>query len=107
MIKIINLQKINNPPLKIYYMYAPSVTSQGDVGSELSVDFWMFCVVFVDSLLDLVSVMLDQSLNWPRCSVSQCANCVAFDLLCDLPQHVNLGVVGLSDLHSLQNISQP
>ena len=64
-------------------------------------------MILVNSLLDLVSVVLYQSLNWPGSCVSQRTNCVTFYLLCYLPQHVNLSVICLSDLHSLQHISQP
>lgn len=83
------------------------MVSQGNVGSEAGVQLWVLGVVLVDSLLDLVSVVANQPLYWPGCSVTQSANCVALDLLGQLPQHVDLSIVSLTDFHPLQNVSQP
>ena len=64
-------------------------------------------MVFVNPVLNLVTVMPDQTLNRPRSSISQSADSMPFDLLSQLPQHINFGIVSLTDLHSLQSVSQP
>lgn len=67
----------------------------------------MLGVVLVDPVLDLVAVVTDQSLDWPGCSVSQRADCVPFDLLRQLPQHVDFSVISVADLEALHCVCQP
>lgn len=62
-------------------------------------------MILIDSVLDFVAIMLDESLNWPSCSVSQGANGMSFDLLCKFPQHIDLSIVSFSYFHALEGIS--
>lgn len=64
-------------------------------------------MVQVDSVLDLVAVVLYQTLYWPGCSVAQGADSVAFDLFGQLPEHVDLGVIGLTNFKSAHSVSNP
>ena len=64
-------------------------------------------MVLVDPVLDLVSVVSDQTLHWPSSSISQGTDRVSFDLLGQLPKHIYFCVVCLPDLHSLECVSQP
>jgi len=67
----------------------------------------MLGVVLIDPVLNLVSVVLDQPLDWPGSGISQSADSVALNLLSELPQHVDLSVLGFSNLHSFEGVSQP
>lgn len=69
--------------------------------------FRVLGMVLVNSVLDLVTVVLYQALHWPGCSIAQRTNRVPFNLLCQLPQHIDLSIVSLTDLKSTHSISQP
>lgn len=67
----------------------------------------MFGMVCIDSILNLISIMFDKSLNRPSSGITQGTDGVAFDLFGEFMQHINLGVVGIAIFHSLQNVVEP
>jgi hypothetical protein len=67
----------------------------------------VLCVVLVDTILDLVAVVSDETLDWPGSGIAQGADGVTLDLLGELPQHVDLGVVSLANFHALERVGQP
>ncbi len=69
--------------------------------------FGVFGMIVVNSFLYFVSIVSDQTLNWPGCGITQSTDCVAFDLFCQLPQHIDFCIISFSDLHSFQNICKP
>src|SRR3954470_23116022 len=63
--------------------------------------------ILVDARLDLVTEMRDQALDRPGRGVAERADGVAFDLFCDLEQHVDLALVGAAVGHAGQNAPHP
>jgi len=70
-------------------------------------EFGMLSAVVVDSVLHLASERLDKSLNWPGCCVTKGADSVAFNLVRELLEHINLGEVCVSDSNSVKDINHP
>lgn len=80
---------------------------QGQMRSVFFSDLGVLGLVLVDSVLNLVPVVFDQPLDGPGCSIAQSTNSVPFDLLSQLPEHVDFSVICLSDLKSTHSVSQP
>ncbi len=68
---------------------------------------WILCMKSVDPFLHDVSEVRDQTLDRPGSRISQGTYRVTLDLLSQLPEHVDLGVRGVSLFHSLQHLNQP
>lgn len=64
-------------------------------------------MVLIDPVLDLVSVVANKTLNGPGCSITECADGMALDLLGQLPEHIDFCVVSVSDFEALHGVSQP
>src|SRR5688500_6246752 len=63
--------------------------------------------VFADAALDLVSEVAEQALDRPRGRVAQGADGVAFDLLGDVEQQVDLAGLGPALHHALHHAVHP
>src|ERR1700738_4668758 len=61
----------------------------------------------VDTLLDLVTEMRDQTLDRPRRGVAECAEWVPPAFLCPSQQHVDLALVGAPLGHARQPPPHP
>src|ERR1700681_1487294 len=61
----------------------------------------------VDTLLDLVAEMRDQTLDRPRRGVAKRADGVTLDLFCHFQQHVDLALVGAALSHPGQDPPHP
>ena len=68
---------------------------------------WVFGVILVNSVFNLVAVVFNQPLDGPGGCVSQGAYGVAFNLLSQFPQHVDLCVLCFPDFHSFEGVGQP
>ncbi len=61
----------------------------------------------VDALLDHMAKMADQALHRPGGGVAQRADGVAFDLMADIEQHIDLALLGLALGHALEHPPHP
>ena len=52
--------------------------------------------ILVDAFLDLVTEMRDQALDRPGGCIAKCTDCVAFNLLRHIKEHVDFGDVGIA-----------
>ena len=84
-----------------------SVVVEGEVRLAGFAEAGVFGVVAVDAFLDFVAVVFDESLYGPGGCVSECADGVSFDLFGQFPEHVDLGVVGFTDFHAFEGVSEP
>eukprot|EP00955_Chlamydomonas_euryale_P077148 362866-Chlamydomonas_euryale.AAC.19 len=71
----------------------------------MSTNYRLFALL--DTVLHLSTEMPDQALNWPRSSIAQCTDCMAFNLLRNFPQHVNFLKVGIALLHARHDVIEP
>jgi len=67
----------------------------------------MFLLIAIYPILNFVSKMSDQSLNWPCGGIPQSANSMSLYLPTQFIYHVYFGVVCISDFESLHYVSQP
>jgi len=81
--------------------------SQGEMALLVHLQLRVLGVILVDPLLDLMPVVPDESLNWPGSSIAQGTDGMSFDLFGQFPEHVDLGVVGLSDLEASHHVCEP
>jgi len=64
----------------------------------------VFGLVAVDPVLDVAPELADKALHGPGSGVSEGADGVAFNLLRELLEHVDLSVVSVTNLHTLQHV---
>lgn len=64
-------------------------------------------LVGVDTVLHFSSELSDESLNGPGCGITEGANCVTFDLIRELFEHIDLGEVSITELHTLKHVNHP
>ena len=85
-----------------------SVVICGRVGDEFTnVDLGVLCLVAVDAVFDLLSKVADEALDGPGGRVAEGADRMAFDLIGELFEHVNLSEVRVADLHPLEHVDHP
>ena len=78
-----------------------SMVSGSRVGYELSdIVLWVLCFVAIDSVLDLVTEMPDETLNGPSCCITQGADSVTFNLEREFLEHVNFGEISIALLQT-------
>ena len=78
------------------------------VGDELwIVELWVLRLVAVNTIFNLTSELPDEALHGPGSSVTERADSVSFDLERELLEHVNLGKVGITQLHSFEHVNHP
>src|SRR5215470_19928787 len=73
----------------------------GDRGTEGT------CSACVDPFLDDVAEMPDESLHRPCCGIAERADGMAFDLVADIKQHIDLGELGFTARHPLKHAPHP
>src|SRR5262245_38525485 len=61
----------------------------------------------VDALLDHVAEMPDQALDGPSGRVAERADGMALDLIADIEQHIDLGLLGLALGHAFEHAPHP
>ena len=85
------------------------MVSGGLVGKEfaLVLELWVVSLVAVNAVFDVTAETSDQTLHGPGGGIAQSADSVALDLVRKLFKHVNLGEVGVSELHSLEHVDHP
>ena len=64
-------------------------------------------VEVLDTLFNVGAEVADQALNRPRGGVTERADGVALDLLCQLPEHVNLSLLEVTAHHALHHLVDP
>lgn len=84
------------------------MTADRFVGDEFRyVKLGVLGLVAVNPLLDVASEAADKALHGPGSGVSEGADGVAFNLLRELLEHVDLSEVCVTNLHTLQNVDHP
>ena len=81
--------------------------SQWEMALLIHLQLRVLGMILVNPLLDLVPVVPDKTLHRPGSSVAQGTDSMSLDLLGQLPKHVDLGVVCLSDLEASHHVREP
>src|SRR5690348_9673378 len=63
--------------------------------------------ILINALFDLMTEMRNQSLDRPSRRIAERANGVAFDLRCDLKQHVDLALLRAALGHTREHAPHP